>query len=809
MPARGRYGKLTADSATDRRVRPAFRLLPLPFGIALSLSAQAADPLPDWGLCPVDDAIPAFAGAPAKPAPGQIVLPRSEQPTDIEGDRLGGVKDQSVEYQGNVALTRGDQFLGTDKLTYNEDSETYVAEGNVRYQDGGMRVVADRAEGNQAKDEHKIEDVRYQLVERRGNGGADSIELAGAKGRMNHSTYTTCPPGDKRWELRAQRIDVDTDKGMGVARNATLRIGKVPVLYVPWFMFPIDDTRKTGLLYPSISNSDRNGFDYRQPIYFNLAPNYDLTLTPRIMTNRGESLGAEFRYLVPRGAGTIAGMYMPHDDLRDRDRGFFAYNGYQILSRHWQARSGIAWISDSRYFEDFSNSINGVSITSAYSYAGVFGTGRYWKSAFYANHYQLADPSLTEANLPYSKKPSATFSWEQPLTTWLTAGVDTEAVRFQKGDATINSKRFEFPGGSRLDVKPFVSVPLEGASWFLRPTAAWRYTTYQLDDGLAAQRGTDNRLTRTVPILSVDGGLYFDRPFRWRGEDYVQTLEPRIFYLNVPYRDQSKYPVFDTGGLTFSWGQLFRDNRYSGADRQADANQLTTAISSRFIRGSDGREKLALNLGQIRYFEDSRVGLPGERILQKGKSAWVADASWSPSDDWSIGASYEWDARLHRENMASLRAQYLLKDDGVVNFAYRYRRNPGFNAALPESELNRSALLEQADLSFLYPINDTWSVVGRYYYSILDKKPLETIAGVQWESCCVAARLVARRYVENSEGDLNSGLLFEIELKGLGSAGQDTRRTLRRAILGYYRDDLYLVPPSTVTGQKADPDPLP
>lgn len=808
MPARGGYGKLTADSATDRRVRPVFRLLPLPFGIALSLAAQAADPLPDWGLCPVDDAIPAFAGAPPIPPPGEPVAPRSEQPTDIEGDRLGGVKDQSVEYQGNVALTRGDQFLGTDKLTYNEDTETYVAEGNVRYQDSGMRVVAERAEGNQSKDEHKIEDLRYQLVERRGNGGADSIELSGAKGRLNHSTYTTCPPGDKRWELRAKRIDVDTDKGMGVARNATLRIGKIPVLYVPWFMFPIDDTRKTGLLYPSISNSDRNGFDYRQPIYLNLAPNYDLTLTPRIMTNRGESLETEFRYLVPRGRGTIAGMYMPKDDLRDRDRGYFVFNGVQSLSRHWQARSNLIWISDPHYFEDFSNSLNGVAIRQSTSRIGVWGRGHYWTSSIYANHYQVADPSLTERNLPFSSKPRANFSWEQPLREWLVVGFDAEAVNFQKDDAVINDVRFEFPGGSRLDLKPYVSVPLEGASWFVRPTAAWRYTTYRLDEEFTEDIG-DRTPTRSLPILSVDSGLFFDRDFRWGDGSYIQTLEPRLFYLYAPYREQNDYPVFDTGALTFSWGQLFRDNRYSGADRQADANQLTTALTSRILRGADGHEKISASIGQIRYFEDSQVRLPTERVLPQGKSSWVTDVDWSPTDNWRLGASYQWDSRMRREDLASLRAQYLLKDDGIINLTYRYRRNLAFRADRPESESNNPDLLKQVDFSFLYPINETWSAVGRYYYSLLDHKKLETIAGVQWESCCVAARLVARRWVKNSEGDIDSGLLFEIELKGLGSGGQDTRRVLRRAILGYYRDDLYLVPPETATGDKADPDPTP
>lgn len=782
MPGRWRYGKLTADSDTDCRVRPVCRLLPLPLCIALSLTAQAAEPPPNWGLCPVDDAIPPFEGAP-KLAAGALTTPRSEQPTDIEGDSLGGVKDKSIEYQGNVALTRGDQFIGTDKLTYDEETETYVAEGNVRYQDSGMRVVADRAEGNQSKDQHKIEDVRYQLVERRGNGVAESIQLDGAEGSMRRSTYTTCPPGDKRWELRAQQIDVNTDKGMGVARNATLRIGKVPVLYVPWFMFPIDDTRRTGLLYPSISNSDRNGFDYRQPIYLNLAPNYDATLVPRIMTNRGPSLGAEFRYLNSRGAGTVAGMYMPDDDLRERDRGFFTYNAFQNLSSHWQARSNLTWISDTRYFEDFNNSLNGVSFSTAHSDIGLYGRGRYWNASLSADHWQLADFTLTEANLPYNRRPRLRFLWEEPFGGLLTAGLESEATQFVHE---------VFDGGSRLDLKPYASLLFEGASWYVKPTLAYRYTAYQLDDALGAKLG-DKNPSRSLPITTVDAGLFFDRSFRRSDRDYLQTLEPRLFYLNAPYRNQDGLPRFDTAPLTFSWGQLFRDNRYSGADRQSDANQLTLALSSRLIRESDGLEKLAVSVGQIHYFRDSRVTVPGETAVERGKSSWVADASWSPSDRWNIGASYQWDPKFRREDLASVRARYLLKGDGIVNIAYRYRRG----------------LIEQTDFSFLYPINPKWSIVGRYYYSIFDHKPLETIAGVQWESCCIAARLVARRYVENREGDLNNGILFEIELKGLGSAGQDTRRTLRRAILGYYRDDLYLVPPETATGQRADPDPTP
>ncbi|MCI4567843.1 LPS assembly protein LptD [Lysobacter sp. CFH 32150] len=735
--------------------------------------------MPDnWSLCPVGDAVPAFPDAPVGGKPGD----RASQPTDIEGDQAEGVDGEVLNVQGNVALKRGDQFLGADKLRYDSQNERYVAEGNIRYQDSSMRLVAERAEGDQAADEHQIENLRYQLVSRRGNGGAERINLHGTEGSLHGSTYSTCPPNDRRWELRAHRIDVDTEEGFAVARNAVLRVGKVPVLYVPWFMFPIDDRRRTGLLFPSVANSDRNGFDYKQPIYINIAPNYDATLSPRVMTERGALLGAEFRYLNERGSGTVSGSWMPDDKLRDRERGYFAYHAYQNVSSKWQARSNVTWISDPRYFEDFNNSINGIAITSAHSEVGLYGRGLHWDARLTADHWQLADFTLTEASLPFNRLPRAAFRWEQRFGRWFALGAETEAVRFQHS---------ERDGGSRLDFKPYVSMPLEGASWFIKPTLAWRYTGYQLDDALATTFG-DKSPSRSLPITTVDAGLFFDRSTRLDGKAYLQTLEPRLFYLHVPYRNQDDLPRFDTAPLTFSWGQLFRDNRYSGPDRQTDANQLTMAMTSRLIREADGREKLAVSLGQIRYFDDSRVTVPGETPVQRGKSAWVADVSYAPSDRWTIGASYQWDPKLRREEMASFRARYLMRDEGVVNLAYRYRRD----------------LVEQADFSFLYPINAAWSLVGRHYYSLLDHKPLETIAGVQWDSCCIAVRLVGRRYVHNREGDLSSGLMLEIELKGLGSGGQDTRKTLRRAILGYNRGDLYLVPPEMPTGQPpTDPDP--
>jgi LPS-assembly protein len=760
-------------------VRPSLRLLPLPLCIAFSLQAHAGDDMkPNWGLCPVQDVVKPFAEA--QTLPEGLKIDNAKQATNIEGDALSGTEANPV-FNGNVTLRRGNQFMGAEHLTYDKSKEQYTADGNVRYQGGGLRLVAKKAEGDQAKDINTIYDITYQLLAQHGNGGADRIVLNGDHGELHGATYSTCPPERRQWEVRAREIDVNTETGMAVAHGATLVVGKVPIIYLPWFEFPTDQRRRTGLLFPSISNSSRNGFDYRQPIYLNLAPNYDVTLNPRLMTSRGVQLGAQFRYLLEAGGGLVEGAWMPNDKLRDRDRGQFHYNAFQNLSQHWQARANLNWISDPRYYEDFSNTIDGLSQYSSVSEIGVYGRGRGWDAGISADHWQLTDFTLTEAILPYNRMPRAYVHWERKIGSGFVAGVDAEAVRFQHPS---------FDGGSRLDLKPWISLPLEGDSWFLRPTAAFRHTSYQLDDNLAAALGGNRSPSRDQPIFSMDAGAYFDRDTTVKGKEYLQTIEPRLFYLRVPYTDQSDMPLFDTQPLTFSWGQLFRDNRYSGADRQADANQLTLAVSTRMIRQSDGRERFSASFGQIRYFDDSRVRIPLEPITEKGRSAWVADANYAPTDRWTFGASYQWDPKFNRTDLASIRARYLLPDDGVFNLSYRYRR----------------ALLEQVDLSFLYPLNPSWSLVGRYYYSLFDRKALETVAGFQWDSCCVAVRLVARRYVHNRAGDLSNALMFEIELKGLGSAGQDTTRALRRSILGYNRDDLYLVPPQTATGQPPQPD---
>ena len=813
-------------------MRRALRLLPLPLSIAICLPALADDKPVNWGLCPVTDVLPVFDDAPK--ADKAAAATRDQQPTDIEGDQLTGTS-VVPNYQGNVALKRGDQFLGTDNLSFDTESGNYIAEGNVRYQDSSIRMKAKRAEGNQESDTHKISDIQYQLVSRRGNGGAESIDLQGAVGQMHRSTYTTCDPSQPVWKLSAPQIEVDNDAGFGTARNAVLRIGKVPVLWAPYFKFPIDDRRQTGLLYPQVGLSGRNGFDYTQPIYLNLAPNFDDTLMPRYMSKRGFMLDNEFRYLYDGGRGELLTAYLPNDKLRDKDRGRVEFSGYHNINANWQARASLAWVSDERYLEDFSNRLLGVTTSNLQSQIGIYGTGENWTGGLMADYWQLTDYTLTEASLPYARQPRLFVNWDKPLLPWLETGVYAEAVNFthldvhekfgadQEYERTGVSRSMD--GGSRLDVKPYVSMPFSGAAWYVTPTLAYRYTGYDLERGLADDIRRQNLIaagidlatatpdqlrgntspSRSLPIGTIDAGLFFDRETTIGDTRFLHTLEPRLFYLRTPYRDQSDLPVFDTRDFTFSWGQLFRDSRYSGADRQNDANQLTMAVSTRFIDQDTGKERFSGSIGQILYFDDSRVTLnSSETPVEQGKSAWIADTNYMINDRWTLGATYQWDPKYKREDLASVRARYLMSNDGIVNLTYRSRLNP--QASTTATRRDRT-LLEQADLSFLYPLNDRWSLVGRYYYSIQDRAPLEIIGGVQWDSCCLAVRAIARRYVRNREGELNNSFQIEFVLKGLSSIGQNTDRTLRRAILGYYRDDLYLVPPSNTGAARDDYDP--
>jgi len=737
--------------------RPVLRLLPLCLAIASAAHAQddAGDDGPFWQHCPAPGTLPDF-----RPAGETPPAAREGAPTDVQAQHFDLSRDEVTVVSGEVELSRGDQWLGTDQLTWEHDSNRFHTDGPVRYQDQRMRFAASRASGDSDQDRVELEDVRYQFNEGPGNGQADSVVMLGERGSLDGATYSTCPPGQRQWEFSADNIEMDGEQGMGTARNATLRLGGVPVMWMPWVRFPTDDRRRSGLLWPKIGYDDRNGFDYEQPIYLNLAPNYDATLTPRWLSRRGLMLGGEFRYLSERSRGMLDGTWLPNDDLTGRDRGLGSWTHQTRFSSHWRLASRLQHVSDRAYFDDFGDSLASSTISLLESHVNLLGRGHGWEVGLRFRDWQAAALNVNEQREPYRELPSLQARWQHTLAPWAELDLRAEAVRFS------HELR---EGGDRIDLQPRLSLPFGGAAWFLTPQFSWRYTAWSLDDGLALPGG-DTRPSRSVPIMSLDAGAWFDRELNWGGRELLHTLEPRLYYLKVPYREQDDLPLFDTRPLTFGWPGLFRSNRFSGGDRQADADQVTLALSTRLFAGDDGRELLSAGIGRVHYFDAPRVNIPGAAALSDEGSAWVAEASVALSRQWSLGLAHQWDPDDERTALSAARGQWRFGEGGLLNLAYRYRADQ----------------LEQGDLSFVLPVHRDWRVVGRWNYSLRDHQTLEALGGLEWQSCCVAVRLLARRYIRES-GEFGSGIYLEIELNGIGSFGRDTVRLLDDAILDYSR----------------------
>lgn len=701
---------------------------------------------------------------------------REDAPTDLVAQAFNIQDKTRYEMTGGVEILRADQRIAADRLFYDTEAETYDAEGNVQYQDRGLLLGAERARGELANDRNVLDDVDYQLLDSRGNGSAATAVTQGNTSDLTRVVYTTCDPGHHSWELRAREVKLDQAEGVGTAKHATLRVGNVPILYLPYASFPIDDRRRSGFLFPSIGSSQDNGIDISVPYYLNLAPNYDATLIPRIIGRRGLMLGGEFRYLTDTQRGEIYGTYLPDDDLTGEDRGSLTFRHNGRLGDNWSVNANINHISDDRYFEDFGDSLATASTTLLESTAAINGRGQYWNASVAVQEWDLTDPSidavLRDRAEPYRRLPRALFSYEQPFADWFNVGLRSEGIAFDHSDK---------PGATRVDLMPYISMPFERAAGFVRPEIAYRYTTYSLDSARYENRDyIDRSPQRGVPIYSVDAGLFYERSMQWFDRPMLQTLEPRLYYLYVPYRDQNDLPVFDTQELSFAFNQLFRPNRFTGADRQTDANQLAAALTTRFLDETTGRERFSASLGQIRYFEPQRVQLPGVPTIDRPGSAYVADAALSLDDRWSVGASHQWDPEDELSDLSALRAQYRWSDAGVANFAYRFRRHT-------RGAFETQAQVEQIDASVLVPLNDRWRLVARWNYSLLDNSTLEAMGGIEWDNCCLAMRVLGRHYLKNSLGEKNNGIYIEMEFKGLATLGRKSGELLERAILGYSR----------------------
>ena len=704
----------------------------------------------DWSLCRPNSLLEFYV-----PEIAGVTTPRATAPTDFSAASVSVTGESDYRLEGDVVVTRADQRIAADSMQYQQAGERVEAQGNVRYQDRTLMLSADKAVSEIGKDHSTLDNVRYQLLSARGNGTAAKAELLDPeRSRLQRVTFTTCDPGDTDWELAASEIELDRSTGVGKAHDMRLRFKGTTLFAFPYASFPIDDRRKSGWLYPRLGASNNGGFDLLVPYYLNLAPNYDATLIPRILTDRGLMLGGEFRYLTARHRGELGFSYLPSDDEADRDRHSYYVDHWGQLSRNFYVVADINKVSDDRYFEDFGDSLSSSATSLLPSSAYLHGRGEWWSLAFGGDDIEVTDPRIAQSDEPYRRLPRLTAEIDKPLLDWFSVGLHSEFVDFDKDDAIT---------GTRTDLHPWIAFPFVGAAWFVRPELGVRYTDYELDGA------PDDSPSRSTTIANLDAGLFFERPAHFRGRALRQTLEPRLYYLYVPFEDQDDLPLFDTQELTFGFAQLFRTNRYSGADRQMDANQLTLALSSRLIDDASGEELLRASIGQIRYFDDQDVQLPGVPPSDFDESAYVAEVDFQLDPRWRLTLSQQYDPEESETDLSAIRAQYRFGDRGVANLAYRYRRD----------------FLEQVDASTAFPVSDRVRLIGRLNYSLNDEDVLEAFAGIEYESCCWALRVLGRHYVRNIEGESNNALYVELELKGLGAIGRKSEDFLRRAILGY------------------------
>lgn len=674
--------------------------------------------------------------------------------TEVSADESETLEQNQIEMRGHVDVRREGTRITSETLFYDQATDDVDASGAVLLSDPDILVEGDSLQMNLVSDIGTIENATYALREKRAHGKAVKIIRHGKNLHdLEEATFTTCPPGKSDWQLLARKFTLDGEAGEGSARHMSLRFKGVPVFYTPFATFPISRERKTGFLVPTYGSSSDDGAEVTTPFYWNIAPNYDALITPRLIEKRGLMTEMTFRHLQPSNSGITSLAYLPSDDLTDEDRkGFF----WELDGRAFSRLSysvDYNYVSDDDYFEDFGDDLTSTSVTHLRRQFTTRYSGNGWSLSANFEGYQTL-----EGTRPYQRLPQLQLTTEGDLFNGLLDYDLTAETTWFDSDSKVD--------GFRLDFYPTVRMRHERPAYFIEPALGLRYTTYDLDNQVT---GLDSSPDRFTPIVSLDSGLFFERDVNLWGLGLLQTLEPRAFYLYVPEEDHSDIPRFDTNEQDIDFYRLFSTNRFSGPDRQGDANQLTLALTSRML-SDGGSELLKASVGQILYFDDREVRLGTATPADNDStSEYVTELDARLTRNLTTRATWQWDPDLEASTKTSFSLRYRRDDRHIINLAYR----------------SRIANLEQTDLSVAWPITENWSFVGRSNYSLREDKSLDSFAGFEYDSCCYAVRVVSRHWVKDIDDDMNHALLLQFEFKGLTSVGNPVRELLADGILGY------------------------
>lgn len=792
--------------------------------------------------------IPGLMAAKEPPFPANANT--DEEPVYVSGEFIDGYADTRVVVRGRGQLIREETVLQGEELTYNRQSEVATADNDVRMNRDGNIFLGQHAQLHVPTSQGYFTQVNYWIAQTGAHGDSEQMEFA-SKEQMTlfKANYTLCEPrpdGNYDWELRASKVDLDFEKDEGVARNAVLRFMDVPILATPWMSFPLSDKRRSGLLVPTFGMDSDNGFTYSQPYYWNIAPNYDATLTPLYMSKRGLGLQGEFRYLHPNDGGIFRGFFLPNDRNFD-NKNRWAYslqheyrkNNLLPFLGSVQFRADLNRVSDHQYWEDFPKmsdsltsrllSSEGIFTTYNQGFSTLFRVQR-WQTLQSKDAYSTPPFDRTQMRLSFDKGDVNGFDFSIIADhTRFKADRKSSYLRYlEKYDAQkyfdtllydnsldiadrINNNNVD---SKRSVLHTTLSFPVRKPGWFIVPKAQLISRYYDFDSpvkNMLDQKRVDAmseyfpvsssfkdaniRTMRhkavTVPTFSLDTGLIFERKASLFGKNYLQTLEPRVMYVYTPYRDQSMIPLYDTGAFDYNLGSLYLENPYSGYDRIADAHMVIFGVGSRWQNPETGAEALNINVAQRYRFKEQRVTLNNEPIARH-QGDWLFSAGTQLVPNWRFDTVVQYNPNENRTQHSIARVRWQPGAFRVMSLSYRMIR---------KSELSDdyASGAEQLDFNWQWPLGSPWTgsklpklserggrwySVGRINYSLRDKKLVDGIFGLEYQSCCWVARGVLERK-STGRSKATTGFLFQLELSGLSRIGVDPLRTLRESIDHY------------------------
>ncbi|MFL6708166.1 MAG: LPS-assembly protein LptD [Massilia sp.] len=746
--------------------------IPAPFPLTRLACALGA-----VGVLTTMGALPAHAQSALRPARG---VEDPNAPTVAEAERVTGRPDREITLERDAEITRGTTRMKADVACYDIVEDVVRAKGNVNMWRFGDRYQGDALQLQLNSGKGWFENPAYRLAQNNAQGKAKRIDFINTEEAIvTDGTYSTCEGPNPDWYLKSNTMRLDQGRDVGTAGKTIIYFKDVPILGTPAMSFSLSGARRSGWLAPSIGYGSKGSAEVMVPYYFNIAPNRDLTVYPRAILNRGLLLGGTARYIGDTDAGPYAGQttaeFMAHDRVYGSDRWWINSIHTQAIAPGWTYGWNLKGASDNEYPADFSQSVANSAERQLLREIRTDYSKQYWSvSARVQNFQVLQDPAAaTNPGLtiprPYDRLPQLNFHTGRYDVHGFDWSLDAEATRFWHPDLIR---------GDRALVQGQVSYPIVRPSYFITPKLIFNAAKYNLDDnsnltttqglGTTTINSAGQSLSRAIPTFSLDSGMVFERDAKLFGRAVTQTLEPRVFYVRTPYKDQSAFPNFDSAEAGFSFAQLFTENRFVGNDRIADANQATVALTSRFIE-ENGAERLRLALGQRFYFGKQRVQLDPNAVLNQSRSDLLAAASGRISENWAFDSAVQYNATTSSVYASNYGVQWQPAEKKVLNAEYRYVRDS----------------FKNVDLSSQWPLTMRWYGVGRVSYSVLDKKVVESLAGLEYKADCWVFRMGAQRFV-TAAITTSTRIFFQLELNGLSRLGLgNPLESFNKSIPGY------------------------